>query len=146
MLNMENKKKYVYSNPKLKKHAQKLRREMTRQERKMWYDCLSLLPWKFRRQFVVVKYILDFYCAEKRIAVEIDGNGHGTIKSETADEKRTAFLNEYGITVIRYSNCDIDTRFQVVRDDIYQRLSEIPSVKKGEAIIGKSVVTYAGQE
>lgn len=68
------------------------------------------------------------------------------IKSETADEKRTAFLNEYGITVIRYSNRDIDTRFQVVRDDIYQRLSEIPSVKKGDAIIGKSVVTYAGQE
>ena len=122
---MENKKKYVYSNPKLKKHAQKLRREMTRQERKMWYDCLSLLPWKFRRQFVVVKYILDFYCAETKIAIEVDGSQHYDESEQSKDKERTAFLNGKGITVLRYSNYDVDNHFDAVCTDIYNIFSKI---------------------
>ena len=66
--------KYEFNNPELTILAQQLRKNMTSQERKLWYDGLIKLPWKFRRQKVIGHYIIDFYCAETKIAIEVDGS------------------------------------------------------------------------
>lgn len=97
---------------------------MTRQERKLWYECLRELSYKFRRQHVVGRYILDFYCAEKMLAIEIDGSQHYKSKNEIKDAERTRFLNDNGITVLRYSNLDVDKHFNAVCEDIYRHLTK----------------------
>ena len=63
---------------------------------------------KFYRQKLIGNYIVDFYCASKKTAIELDGGQHFTEESKRNDEKRTTFLNSLGITVLRYSNTDID--------------------------------------
>ena len=67
---------YDFSNSELTPNAQKLRKNMTEQERKLWYDFLRTLPCRFRRQRVIGRYIVDFYCSEKNLAIEIDGSQH----------------------------------------------------------------------
>ena len=91
--------KYEFSNPELTVLAQQLRKNMTSQERKLWYDGLIKLPWKFRRQKVIGHYIIDFYCAETKIAIEVDGSQHYDESEQSKDKERTAFLNGKGITV-----------------------------------------------
>ena len=110
-----------YSNKRLTNNSQELRRNMTPQERKLWYECLKGLPYCVKRQYVVDNYILDFYCAKTKIAIEIDGSQHYEQQGIAKDEARTARLNELGITVLRYSNYDINTNFNGVCDDIMFR-------------------------
>ena len=117
--------KYEFSNPELTVLAQQLRKNMTSQERKLWYDGLIKLPWKFRRQKVIGHYIIDFYCAETKIAIEVDGLQHYDESEQSKDEERTAFLNGKGITVLRYSNYDVDNYFEAVCADIYNIFSKI---------------------
>ena len=88
--------KYEFSNPELTVLAQQLRKNMTSQERKLWYDGLIKLPWKFRRQKVIGHYIIDFYCAETKIAIEVDGSQHYDESEQSKDKERTAFLNGKG--------------------------------------------------
>ncbi len=121
--------KYEFSNPELTVLAQQLRKNMTPQERKLWYDGLIKLPWKFRRQKVIERYIIDFYCAETKIAIEVDGSQHYDEREQSNDEERTAFLNGKGITVLRYSNYDVDNHFDAVCTDIYNIFSKITSKK-----------------
>ena len=113
---------YDFSNTKLTSNARQLRKNMTRQERKLWYEFLRTLPCQFRRQKVIEKYIVDFYCAEKKIAIEIDGSQHYEEKNVIKDAERTEFLNAKGITVLRYTNLDIDKNFDGVCEDIYKRV------------------------
>lgn len=110
-------------NSKLTAFSQHLRKNMTRQERKLWYDFLKPLPITFHRQKVLGNYILDFYCAEAKLAIELDGSQHYSSHGEQADNKRDAILREFGITVLRYSNKDIDFRFENVCNDILNHLS-----------------------
>jgi len=109
-----------YNNPRLTKLSQNLRRNMTRQERKLWYDFLKTLPVTFHRQKVIQQYILDFYCATAALAIELDGSQH--YQADSKDMQRDAVLRELGITVLRYSNQDIDLRFADVCEDILQHL------------------------
>lgn len=95
-----------------------LRKNMTKEERHLWYDYLRNYPVRFSRQKVLGKYIADFYCAEANLVIELDGSEHYTEESKQYDEQRTAFLNEYGITVIRVLNSDIHKRFRSVCDHI----------------------------
>ena len=101
-----------------KPRAQELRREMTRQERHLWYDYLNSCPVRFRRQKQFGYYIVDFYCAERKLVVEIDGSQHYEPEERKRDEERTAYLNGLGLRVIRFSNCDVDTRFTAVCETI----------------------------
>ncbi len=87
--------------------AQRLRREMTKEERKLWYDYLNTYPLRFRRQIAFGNYILDFYCAAARLAVELDGSQHYEPERMRADAERTAFLASNGIAVLRFSNTDV---------------------------------------
>ncbi len=94
--------------------AKMLRKNMTKEEKHLWYDFLRTHPVRFSRQKVLGKYISDFYCAEAKLVIELDGSGHYTEGGRQSDEERTAFLKEYELTVIRISNTAIRKNFQGV--------------------------------
>ena len=114
--------KYDFSNSKLTPNARVLRKNMTEQERKLWYKFLNSLQSRFRRQKVVGQYIVDFYCAEKKLAIELDGSQHFETENIKKDAERTKFLNDKGITVLRYTNLQVDKNFKSVCEDIYAHL------------------------
>lgn len=116
--------KYDFSNSKLTPNAQNLRKNMTKQERKLWYEFLRELPCRFRRQKVIDKYIVDFYCAEKKLAIELDGSQHYEEENVIKDKERTKSLNSKGVTVLRYTNLDVDRNFSGVCEDIYRHITE----------------------
>lgn len=101
-------------NEKLITLAKILRRNMTKQESKLWYDCLSGSKTRFQRQKVIGNYIVDFYCHKEKLVIEIDGSQHETIQGLQADAQRTELLEQHGLTVIRFSNADIDKNFSYV--------------------------------
>ena len=109
------------NNAKLKPFAQKLRREMTEEERHLWYDFLKDLSLTVNRQKVIGNYIADFYCAGKKTVIEIDGSQHFEDKGIAADKLRDSFFAEKGITVLRYSNDDINYNFDGVCEDIMRK-------------------------
>ena len=94
-------------NGKLTSHAQTLRKNMTKEERRLWYEYLHNYPHRFRRQVTAGNYILDFYCSTARLAVELDGSGHYEPEGQAYDARRTAYLNSIGIMVLRFSNLDV---------------------------------------
>ncbi len=98
--------------------AKKLRREMTKEERHLWYDFLKTYPIRFSRQKVLGRYIVDFYSAKAKLVIELDGSGHFTEEGELDDEKRTAFLSAYGLRVIRFTNLEIARNFSAVCERI----------------------------
>ncbi len=106
----------------LLKNAQKLRREMTKEERHLWYDFLKPLPETFNRQKVFGNYILDFYCAQKKLVIELDGSQHYEIDGKSCDNVRDEYLAYHGLTVLRYSNLDINKNFSGVCTDILNHL------------------------
>jgi len=87
---------------------------MTREEKHLWYDYLRKYPIKFLRQKVIGKYIADFYCAEVKLVVELDGSQHYEEKGIKKDAERTEFLEKYGIKVIRFTNREVNDNFRGV--------------------------------
>ena len=110
-------------NKDLQRYANQLRKEMTKEERRLWYHCLRDCPVKFYRQRIVGNYILDFYCASIKLAIELDGSQHYQLAEQHYDRERTAYLNSLGIEVLRFSNADIMQRFDSVCETIYQRIA-----------------------
>ena len=110
------------NNPNLRGNAQKLRREMTKEERRLWYDFLKALPVTVNRQKVVGYYIVDFYCASAKLAIELDGSQHYETEGAASDRERDRALNKLGITVVRYSNDDVNRNFDAVCADLLRRL------------------------
>ena len=102
------------NNPKLRKNAQKLRREMTKEERRLWYDFLKQLSVTINRQKVIAHYIVDFYCASGKLVIELDGSQHYEDEGAASDRERDRVLNQLGISVVRYSNDDINRNFDGV--------------------------------
>ena len=97
----------MYHNKKLTSRAQELRKNMTKEERRLWYEYLRNYTMQFRRQVTFGNYILDFYCAAAKLAVELDGSQHYEPAGQQYDQQRTAFLNSIGIEVLRFSNTDV---------------------------------------
>lgn len=87
---------------------------MTKEERHLWYDFLRLYPVRFSRQKVLGKYIADFYSAEAKLVIELDGSQHYENDNLQNDEQRTSFLEEYGLKVIRISNNEVNKNFNGV--------------------------------
>ena len=106
-------------------NARRLRREMTEQERRLWYTFLRSYQVKFYKQRIIGGYIVDFYCASAKLVIELDGSQHYDEKGMEYDRKRTAFLSSLGLEVLRFSNADINERFANVCEAIDH------SVKKG---------------
>ena len=106
------------NDPNIINHARTLSRNMTEQEKKLWYRFLRSYDPPFRRQFVKDGYILDFYCSKARVAIELDGGQHYSEEGLEYDKKRREYLESKNIEVIRYTNADIDRRFKAVCEDI----------------------------
>ena len=104
-------------------HARRLRKEMTKEVRHLWYDFLKDYPVKIYRQKIVGNYILDFYCEKAKLAIELDGSQHYEDAGQEYDKKRTMYLNELGIEVFRVSNLDVNRNFRGVCDAIHIHLS-----------------------
>ena len=98
--------------------AKQLRKGMTKEERHLWYDFLRTYPVRFSRQKVLGKYIADFYSAEAKVIIELDGSQHYEDSNLEKDEERTAFLEGYGLTVIRIPNNEISRNFYGVCEHI----------------------------
>ena len=109
-------------NKNLVSNAKNLRKNMTPEERHLWYDFFKKLPFRVRRQHNIENYIVDFYIAEKKIVIEIDGRQHRLPEHKEADAKRDADLAVWGITVLRYSNDSIRNHFNAVAEDILSKL------------------------
>ena len=94
--------------------AKSLRKNATPQENHLWYDFLRNYQPRFQRQKAIDGYIADFYCHEARLVIELDGSQHFTPEGMTYDEARTRVLNAYGLTVLRFTNHQIDSEFRAV--------------------------------
>ena len=94
--------------------AKQLRKEMTKEERHLWYDFLRTYPVRFSRQKVPGKYIADFYSAEAKLVIELDGSQHYEDDNKERDAQRTAFLESYGLKVIRILNNEVSRNLRAV--------------------------------
>ena len=101
-------------NKKLVLFAKELRKNMTKEEKHLWYDFLRHYPTKFLRQKILGRYIADFYCPKANLVIELDGSQHFEEIGLVKDEKRTVFLEQYGILVIRITNLEISQNFEGV--------------------------------
>ena len=98
-------------NAKLVPLAKELRKNMTKEERHLWYDFLRSYSIRFSRQKVLGKYIADYYCAEAKLVIELDGSQHYEEEEKKKDIERTVFLESYGIRVIRIPNNEVMHNF-----------------------------------
>ena len=110
------------NNPKLKPFAQKLRRDMTREERHLWYDYLKTLPVTANRQKVIGPYIVDFYIASAKLIIELDGSQHYEEAGIAYDQERDRYLSDLGLRVLRFTNSDVNLRFDEVCMEISKYL------------------------
>ena len=99
-------------------NAKTLRKNMTKEERHLWYDFLKTYPIQFKRQYSVGSYFADFYCYKAKLIVELDGSQHCEPKAMEYDRKRTAYLQKQGFLVLRFSNVDVITQFRAVCETI----------------------------
>ena len=104
-------------------YSQELRKNMTKEERHLWYDFLKSLPVTVHRQKVIGKYIADFYIASAKISIELDGSQHYEEEAQKRDAERDEYFKQNKIRVLRYSNYDINTAFDSVCSDILCALS-----------------------
>ena len=105
-------------NPSLTANARSLRKNMTKEERHLWYDFLRDYPVRFLRQKVIDNYIVDFYCHEARLIIELDGSQHYEQGAIEKDERRTKDLKDRGLTVLRLPNNAITENFSGVCEQI----------------------------
>ncbi len=112
---------YKY-NKKLVPFAKSLRKNMTPEEKHLWYDFLKKLPLTVNRQKNVGNFILDFYISSKRLAIEIDGSQHSDPNKKKLDEQRDNELVKIGITTVRYKNSDINDNFIAVCEDLLNKI------------------------
>ncbi len=111
-----------FQNQKLTDNAKSLRKEMTKEERHLWYDFLKTLPVTVHRQKVIGSYIVDFYIASAKLVIELDGSQHFEDGHQLRDIKRDEYLMKLGIRVLRYTNLEIQKNFQGVCLDIGNHL------------------------
>lgn len=102
--------------------AQRLRKEMTREEKHLWYDFLKKMPFTVNRQKNIGNYIVDFYISSKNAVIEIDGRQHGMTEHDEKDKERDFELSRLGIKVLRYTNESINNNFSDVCESILNNL------------------------
>ena len=95
-------------------NARKLRKNMTKEERHLWYDFLKNYPVRFLRQKVIDNYIVDFYCHSARLIIELDGSQHYEEKGLIKDKIRTERIEQRNLMVIRISNNEVNRNFEGV--------------------------------
>ena len=109
--------------------ARNLRKTQTTQEQKLWNLLRNrqLLGCKFKRQYPIGNYIVDFVCREKKLVIELDGGQHNIVENINYDIERSKYLNIRGFKIIRFWNTEIDENIEGVVDKIMYELSNRPS-------------------
>ena len=118
--------------------ASELRQNMTKYEKKLWFQYLRTCPVRFQRQKPIGRYIVDFYCAKAKLVIELDGSGHYEETQEAYDKRRTAYLERMGLRELRYSNIQIAREFREVCEDIYRHIAF--AIKENESTDNKTTV------
>ena len=95
-------------------NAKNLRKNMTKEEKHLWYDFLREYPVRFIRQKILGKYIVDFYCAKAKLVIELDGSQHYSEEGESYDAERTEYLEKFGVKILRFSNYEFNRNFEGV--------------------------------
>ena len=102
---------------------------MTKEERHLWYDFLRSYPIRFSRQKVLGKYIVDFYCAEAKLVIELDGSQHYEETAIEKDTERTLYLEQYGLKILRIPNNQVNQNFngvcEYIDNEVKQSLSQL---------------------
>ena len=111
-------------NAKLTSFAKQLRKNMTKEERHLWYDFLRGHPGRFTRQKVLGNYIADFYSAQAKLIIELDGSQHFEPSEKQKDQKRTDFLEGYGLKIIRIPNNAVNENFRGVCDFLENKIAQ----------------------
>ena len=114
----------VTKNNKMLSRAKELRKNMTPQERKLWYLFLRRYPVKIYKQRIIESFVVDFYCASAKLVIEIDGSQHYTDQGIAYDKERSQVLTGYQLKVLRFSNREIDTQFPEVCEKIHQVIQD----------------------
>ncbi len=117
---------FIPRNKNLRPRSTELRNNATKQEKHLWYDFLRNYSIPFYRQRIIGDYIVDFYCPKVKIVIEIDGSQHYEEDAQEYDKIRTKYLESIGLSVIRFSNYDVDKNFdgicQVIDNEVKERL------------------------
>jgi len=108
----------------LKNFSHKMRRNMTKEERHLWFDFFRGYPVRVKRQVIIGKYIVDFCCERAQVIIELDGGQHYETENKKADAERTRQLERLGFLVLRYSNLDVMQNFSGVTEDIDRVIRE----------------------
>lgn len=111
----------------LRARAHELRIQTTPPERRLWYRLKGRqrLGFKFRCQHVIDRFIVDFYCAEARLVIEIDGETHHLTHEQ--DQERAAYLEGLGLRVLRFTNAEVRDALEGVVRAIEQALGKAPA-------------------
>jgi len=122
----------IYNRTTEKPRRQLLRREMPRAEKILWSKLRGrqMLGYKFRRQFSVQTYVVDFYCAPARLAIEIDGDSHFQKGSPARDDARQAAIESFGIDFLRFRNVEVFEHLEVVLGAIERKLLDLRAKKQ----------------
>jgi len=121
-----------YEGPRRIGKARELRRIQTKAEQKLWYYLRNrrLEGFKIRRQHVLNEFILDFFCIEKGLCLEIDGPYHSDPSQRISDQRRDHELEDQGITVLRFTNDDVLFNLDVVLNVILKTLQDLPTCER----------------
>lgn len=114
----------VIKNNKMLPVARRLRREMTPQEKTLWYQFLRSYPVKIYKQRIIESFVVDFYCAEARLVIELDGSQHYTEQGKAYDEERSSIMEGYGVEILRFTNLEVDREFDAVCERIDARIKQ----------------------
>ena len=117
-------------NPNLTNYAKELRKNMTEEEKLLWYGFLKDYPVRFLRQKVIDNFIVDFYCSKAKLAIELDGSEHYTHEGLEHDKIRTDFIESRKIKIIRITNKEIKQNFENICkyiDEEVKKVDRIPS-------------------
>ena len=115
----------LFNQRKQKTLRRKLRKNTTPQEVVLWAHLRKkqCRGFRFLRQYGVGPYIVDFYCPQKRLVIELDGSQHAELENQEYDKVRTDYLSGLGIKVLRFWNNEVDTNIDSVLEIISEYLS-----------------------
>jgi very-short-patch-repair endonuclease len=114
---------YLPYNPKLVERAKVLRKNMTPAEKKLWNNYLKIFKFRVLRQRPIDNFIVDFYCADLKLVIEVDGDSHFTSEAQDYDNSRTAILEGYGLNVLRFTNEEVLNNLEGVCQRIEEMIS-----------------------
>ena len=124
-------------NKELTYKSRTLRKGATKEENHLWYDFLRNHKLKFTRQRIIDNYILDFYCAKIKLAIELDGSQHYEEIGSVKDEERTYKLNKHGVSVLRFTNGEVNNQFDEVCEYINEFIKKKDKTVKNDSILNR---------